>query len=326
MKIITIAFLISSITSAHAEFRTWTSAQGSSVEAEYRGSKDGVAILKTRNGSECKLSPESLCESDQKYLKSHHFEYEPEVVNGKNRIWTDVKGNHISAAYRGVSGSAIVLLTKEGKTIKLDPASLSQRDQKYLEDNYGFVAPAAETTAKSNEAETRPRLDIEFTKISDSKMKKYSGGYDDYRDIDMICSVTIEKTNREPYTGELTGELYVVGHNRIDDKLLLLDTAKGSFNFKNDRTATFEGSHFTLREDAYNNKYGTEYESYLIIIKDANGRTMQIKSNSKDMEEHMNLLPTFEVGQYFDEDFKKLEYRNPTRTYYYYRYDKMYTR
>ena len=271
MRMLTISILVSMISCAHAEFRTWTSAQGVAVEAEYKGSVDGVAVLQTRNGKECKLSPENLCEADQQYLKDHECKYEPTEDEGEStgdiRLWTDNKGHSINAEYRGFKGGKVILRIKGGKVLTLDVSSLCDIDQAYLQEKYGVGSASGSDDSTGGES-CPPRVEIDFKKISDSSL---IGSYGDYRDVDLVCAAVIEKTNREPYSGKLTGELYVIGLDKYDSSFVMLDVVKKTFDFKNSREFRLDGEHFRLREWVYDKSDCTEYEGYLVVIKDENG-------------------------------------------------------
>jgi len=53
------------------ELRTWKDSTGKfSIEAEFVSSEDGVAVLKTADGSQLKVPFEKLCEEDRKHIQS----------------------------------------------------------------------------------------------------------------------------------------------------------------------------------------------------------------------------------------------------------------
>lgn len=55
--------------SSYAEFRVWRNTEGKSVTAEFKGMKDGKALLLREDGNEFLLSPDMLCEEDQAYIE-----------------------------------------------------------------------------------------------------------------------------------------------------------------------------------------------------------------------------------------------------------------
>jgi hypothetical protein len=52
------------------ELRTWTSSNGTKVEARFIGMKSGLAVLKKEDGGSIGISPRSLSREDQEYLKT----------------------------------------------------------------------------------------------------------------------------------------------------------------------------------------------------------------------------------------------------------------
>jgi hypothetical protein len=216
------------------------------------------------------------------------------------RIWTDAKGNFLEAELAGTDGKQIILQKRDGKKILLSPLALSEDDQKYLR---GKISDELfDPAIAALDLEKPPRLEIDFKKVTDTKNNINSGSY---RDIEMYSAVTVKKKNREPYSGTMKAELYVIGHCQRDGRYVLLDKTKHEFSFDGKKRETsFQTSHITLREYRYNSNYSTEYKGYLVVILDQEGEIMMCQSSSSKFEENYRRLAKLEKGSYFTKHYE----------------------
>lgn len=211
------------------------------------------------------------------------------------RIWTDKKGNFLEAELSGTEGKKIILKKRDGKTIAVSPLTLSEDDQAYLKGRISDELFDPEIEAL--DLEKPPRFEIDFKKVTDTENNLNSSSY---RTIELYSEVTISKKNREPYSGKMKAEVYVIGFCDHEDQYVLLDTAMHEFSFEGDtRETSFRTGITTIREYRYNTNYSTEYEGYLVVILDAEGRVMIMKSSSSRYEENYDKISKFKKGSFF---------------------------
>lgn len=225
------------------------------------------------------------------------------------REWTDKKGNKIEAEFNGVKDKKIVLVNEDGKEYRVPLENFSNKDLEYLQ---GKVPDSLFKRVLPKAAEP-PRLEIDFKKITDT------GSTDDdssYRNIDMVTKVAIAKKSAEPYTGKLKAQLFVIGFNKDEDRYIMLDTKEHEFNFKSEDEISFEGAHFIIREYMYDDDYSTQYEGYLVVILDEQGRVLAKRSNSSTFEKNYSKLSKFEKGSYFNKKFKSGNETTDSNVYY----------
>lgn len=220
------------------------------------------------------------------------------------RVWTDQKGNTIEAELAGTEGKKIILKKQDGKTLSLSPLSLSDDDKEYL---HGKVsADLFDPSVGTLDLEKPPRLEISFKKVTDTENNLNSGSF---RIIDMYSSVKITKRNSEPYSGQMTAEVYVIGFCERDNLFAMLDKASHDFSFDDRRKeTTFETDHITLREYRYDTSYSTEYEGYLVVVLDEDGKPLAMKSSSQKFERNYQRLAELRKGTFFNKRYTAQEH------------------
>jgi hypothetical protein len=230
---------------------------------------------------------------------------------GEFRIWSDQKGNNLEAEFVGINGKNIVLKKQDGKKMELSPLLLSSDDQEYL---YGKIPDELfDPSTSALDVEKPPRLEIDFKKITDTDNNLNSSSY---RIIDMFSSVTITKKNSEPYSGQMKAEVYVIGIRERDNLLALLDKATHDFYFDaRHKETTFQTDHITLREYRYNSNYSTEYEGYLVVVLDEEGKALAMKSSSKKFEENYQSLAKLRKGAFFNKRYTEEHHQQSGRYY-----------
>lgn len=216
------------------------------------------------------------------------------------RIWTDRNGNMLEAELAGTEGKSVVLKKRDGSKLVLSPLVLSDDDQQYLKGKVSDELFDPELDAL--DMEKPPRLEIAFKKITDANNNLNTSSY---RDIDLYSEVSITKRNREPYSGKMKAEVYVIGVCDRKDQLVLLDMAKHEFSFDDGHQETsFQTGHITIREDRYDANWSTEYEGYLVVILDEAGKVMTTKSSSPKFEQNYARIAKFKKGTFFTKRYE----------------------
>jgi hypothetical protein len=103
----------------------------------------------------------------------------------------------------------------------------------------------------------------------------------------------------------LKAEVYVIGKNDAENLRAVLDKATHDFSVDERRKEiTFETDHITLREYRYNTSYSTEYEGYLVVVLDEEGKVLTMKSSSKNFEDNYQNLAKLGKGTFFNKRYK----------------------
>lgn len=107
------------------EPRTWTSANGQTVEAVYRGYERGQVALQLTNGQRTHVAMTSLSEGDQAWVRNE----------AGFRLWRNPEGQGIKALFIEFLGREITVESPQGQRHNLPVDSLHPEDQDYLLDN-----------------------------------------------------------------------------------------------------------------------------------------------------------------------------------------------
>lgn len=167
------------------------------------------------------------------------------------RIWSDKTGYAVEAEFVCETGGQMVFRDREGKEYKINPESLSDEDQLYLQS----LLP--------------PVLYINVNKLQETRSRGEA------REGTVECVVTIKKTSTRPYTGRLTAQLVVIGQDRRSDTYIILSRAKGDFelNRANQEQYEFKSNRVRVGFDMHR-KVSTEYSGYVLVVKDNHGKVV----------------------------------------------------
>lgn len=93
-------------------------------------------------------------------------------------------------------------------------------------------------------------------------------------------NVELWKSGGQPYEGQLTAELYVIGSQVHTKKYGIIDVIKKDFTFnkENNNSFSFSSKSYALGKTSGNINVGGKYETYLLVIVDADGKIVETRS------------------------------------------------
>ena len=197
-------------------------------------------------------------------------------ASAEYRIWSDKTGYAVEAEFVCESGGQMVFRDREGKEYKIDPESLSEEDQHYLQS----LMP--------------PTLDINVNKLQETRQRG------ERREGIVQCIARIKKTSTRPYTGRLTAHMLVIGRDRRTDAYMILSKAKGEFELSraNKEQYVFKSNRVHIGFSMHT-KSSREYAGYLVVVKDSRGEVVAVKTNRKSFEKIAKKLLAQSPNYYF---------------------------
>jgi len=123
------------------------------------------------------------------------------------------------------------------------------------------------------------RVDID---VSAKRSKKSIGaGQDGEAKVEQVTvRVKVRKSSGQPYADLLTAELYVIGKQIHTGYYGVIDVIKKDFNFSKDNDNTFEFTSpmYALGKTSGNINVGGQYETYLLVVVDKDGKIIDTRS------------------------------------------------
>lgn len=184
------------------------------------------------------------------------------------RIWEDQDGRKYDAEFSQELFGKVTLTDREGKEYRMKVEKLSELDQKYLR----VMVPPAMDVLVEKDAVVLPRPwdlwhsdDATYTRIT--------------------VEVTVKKISSRPFTGRLNGELFLIGREVGEPSYILLSKTDSSFLLlgrEDEAVHRFKSEPQVLRlylETNGTQRRGEQYEGYVLVISDASGNIVQIKSD-----------------------------------------------
>ena len=209
------------------------------------------------------------------------------------RVWTDKAGNTIEAEYVNTFSGKIMLLTPEGKQLKVPASGLSAADREYL-------ATAIPPTIK---------IEVKVDKDRDTLASDSIGSYDYERKAETIkCIVSLRKTNVEKSTSELTAKIYVIGEEVAKSTRKVLNYKEMKFSFERGDPGEFKSDPVTVEYTKSNwaiNR-GYKYEGYLVVVEDEKGTVIESEASQSLYESNLDKIRRYGDNAVFDKDFDKM--------------------
>ena len=248
----------------------------------------------------CLTNGPVFCDYDTS-SKGATFAVEPETPDSavpedfeedKMRRWTLTDGHTMEAEFINIFGGKVVLKNAKGKIYKLPKERLSAEDIEYAE----LASP--------------PDIDINF--LNTFKQESFSGGW---YDVEANWArppedwghygVQLKQTSSGVYNHELQVELFAIGKQWRRSKYVLLDRQAATFNpgEKEDRFFEFRSPRKVViaLDEYYEKTYGEKYYGYLVMVTDARGEMIALKSSHKWMPRMLENLKKLSVGNFMDE-------------------------
>ena len=206
--------------------------------------------------------------------------------------WTLNDGTSFEAEFVMEMSGAVTFRNTEGKELKVKLDQLSEEARKQIVLN------------------KPPRLEFDLTK--DQYRKTFSGG------VGVLGTGSRPPEDRVRYGARVYTkssvdyqypmdlEVFVIGQERLGDKLILLDKFEITFRlnkenqrrfeYKNNRTVVLRN--YTSR----NEPRGEDYRGFLAIVKDMRGEVIATFSSPKFLEENVDNLRKNSVGNFMDKN------------------------
>lgn len=213
------------------------------------------------------------------------------------RTWTDVRGGEIQARFVSEVFGSVTLLTEEGRRINIDVDQLSDQDVRYLR------------------TRVLPELDISLTRTTASRQpSRYGMPGSLITAVD--AEVTIRKTSRNPFEGELTAELFLVSREVGTTTYRLSGRTKESFYLtranRDRHTFQYAVELFRFRDMNSGDERGQEHQGYVITVRDQEGRIAGWSTNLRFMtRERIPSLQRIRVGGWFNESLRQAPVPRP---------------
>ncbi|RKX45405.1 MAG: hypothetical protein DRP64_04790 [Verrucomicrobia bacterium] len=165
------------------------------------------------------------------------------------------------------------------------------------------VAIVGSVLASSAQTKFPLRVDID---VSTRRHRKNIGAGDsgEVKVEQVQVRVKIRKSGGQPYEEKLTAELYVIGKQIHTDYYGIVDVVKKDFNFtkENDNTVEFLTRTYALPQTSGNIDVGGEYETYLLVVVDKEGKIIDTRSGRNIRDKGIDLIRELGPKTLFDED------------------------
>lgn len=149
------------------------------------------------------------------------------------------------------------------------------------------------------------RVDIDASK--DSEHVNIGAGADGEAKVERVSvGVQIKKTSSQPWSKPVSAELYIIGTPVNRDAFTVVGVTKKEFVFskENDNEVEFESPVYSFGETSGNINVGLEYETYLVIVIDHEGKAVDTRSGRSLSEKEMSLIRTLEINKIYNENLE----------------------
>ena len=183
------------------------------------------------------------------------------------RVWEDKSGHKYEAEFVRELFDKITLLDTKGKEHRLAVDDLSENDQKYIR----VMVP--------------PQLQVDCKASTGSFPVPWDLWHEDNATMASITGeVTVQKISKRPFTSGLKAEVYLIAREVDGKNYILLSKAESSFLLSEQK----EYKHVFKSEPVVTRAYteyngiqrrGEEYLGHLVVVLDARGNTVDVKSD-----------------------------------------------
>lgn len=150
--------------------------------------------------------------------------------------------------------------------------------------------------------------ELAFTFVNNKDQKLFPAGirHQTQRPPEHRChyGIKIKQTSMGIYKHPLQFELFVLGHERLGDKFILLDRLEGSFALtkKNKRQVEFRSEREVVLQNyaVQNDIRGEKYYGYLVVVTDRRGETVGVGSSNDWIFENLENLRLRQVNSFMD--------------------------
>jgi hypothetical protein len=210
------------------------------------------------------------------------------------RIWTDKGGKQIEAELVRIIDDKVVLRKQDGDELKVSLDTLSKEDKKYAV----LQAP--------------PRVEIKVSTNADRENEGYGSGRHggvQIQEETVSATVNIRKSSSPAYEAPMMSEVYLIGTPEQADMFVILDLTKSKFKFttENKNEHSYQSDTISLKQLEAGKQKGTEYEGYIVIVRDRTGEILSMKCSRLLFEKNSETIIGSQKGDVFDSDFNPVE-------------------
>lgn len=210
------------------------------------------------------------------------------VVWGEPRTWTLIDGTTFEGELVKVFLQDAMIKIDRNDVIRVPLDQLSEASRIEIE----YAQP--------------PRLTFDLTKQNYSKVFPFGISNNTLRPPERRChyGIRIKQTSAGNYKHELYLDLFIIGKERLGEKLILLDRQSASFVLTKENKRMFEfrsEREVVLRNFIVTQKVrGEDYYGYLALVTDERGDTVAVGASHDMFLEHIDNLRERYVRNYMD--------------------------
>ena len=204
---------------------------------------------------------------------------------GEFRIWEDAKGKTIEAEYISEQAGRIVLELRNGKTIRINPETLSEKDRNYAS------------------LRVKPKLILD---VDEKEMRVKDSNLVLAYNNEVRLTANIQKKSTRAYNGELTATFIFIGDNERSIHETIVKKYAVKFNLEKEKTLTRNAA-FATEGHSFLKSAHHSYEGYLIVITDSFGEMVSAESNPSSYERYAEKLLLLDEGVEFDKTFSLVD-------------------
>jgi hypothetical protein len=226
-----------------------------------------------------------------------------DLALAETRTFIDQSGRPLEGELVSASGDMVAIKRKsDGKTLTMKATNFSKSDQAYFAKNGGSSpAPVAPTTAGPT-SESPMRIEV---KVYPNKSQKNRNGYSDYKNESIGYRVDIR--NGEQARSFKGGKATIMAfaenlQDRSESKVLLRE----DFDVDLERlsTSTRDTKEAKLTFDNIGYKYGFKYSGFILVVKDATGKTVNVTASSATVAKFAEDILKLKESNRIDKNYK----------------------
>lgn len=164
-------------------------------------------------------------------------------------------------------------------------------------------------------AETTFPLKVDIDVSTKHQRESIGAGRDGEAKVEKVqVNVKIRKSGGTLPAGKLTAELYVIGKQIHTGYLGIIDVQKGPFELtkENDYTFEYQSPKYALGKTSGNIEVGGEYETYLVVVSDAQGNLIDSRCGRAIEDKGIAFIRKLGPKTLFDRDGNVIgELKNP---------------
>jgi hypothetical protein len=155
------------------------------------------------------------------------------------------------------------------------------------------------------EAQTKFPLRVSIDVSTKRQRRNIGAGSDGEAKVEQVqVTVRIRKSSGQPWTEPIHAELYVIGKQIHTGYYGIIDVQKGSgtFSKENDNSFEYKSPFYSLGRTSGNINVGGAYETYLVVVTDAEGKIVDTRSGRSISDKGIALIREMGPETLFDRD------------------------